>query len=212
MKKFSLFYLFSFLLGGMAFAMAELSSSFYEHRGIIVTLLISCVATAAFSKFINIFLRRDMLKKSQIFTAYVSAYDKFVKVPCFCDTGNCMQDSLSSKPVVILELDAVSSLFSKEQLDYLKDKFMGESEKLSHLGTDFCLLPFKSLGTESSFIMGFRKGKILLDENSSGQNASLKESDAVLGIYLSKLSSDGSFRGLANLQFFEENFYEKSFC
>lgn len=212
-RKFFVFYLISFLLGGTAFAVENFLPSFSSNKALTLLLAVSSLITIGFSYFINVFMRRELVRKSQIFTARISVGDKSVQLDCLCDTGNSLQSPFSSRPVIVLELSAVSALFPEHLVNCIADKSMDVSEKLSILGSNFCLLPFRSLGAENSLLIGFKNASIVFGKNSADTTDSgARKSDAVLGLYTSRLSTDGSFRALANLQFFEENFYEESFC
>lgn len=211
-KKFIVFYLVSFLLGGTAFAVESFLPALSDSGALTPLLGASALLTIGLSYFLNVFMRRELLRKSQIFSASISAGDKCVRINCLCDTGNSLQSPFSAKPVIVTELSAVSALFPQSTVECLTDESTELSEKLRMLGKDFCLLTYRAVGTDCSFLIGFKNAAVTFEKSvADTESSGVKKSEAVLALYTSKLSADGSFSALANLQFFEENFYEKSF-
>lgn len=96
----------------------------------------------------------------------VSFDGRTVSLPALLDTGNSLSDPLTGSPVVIKEYEALKEILSpkvRESLDkYGPDQgaaVLGElGEEIA--GGHFRLIPYRSVGRENGWLMGFRPDEL----------------------------------------------------
>lgn len=84
------------------------------------------------------------------------------------DTGNTLREPTTGRPVLVLEQAALMNLWPSEIQTILASKLPPE-EKMVQLhqngaGTDFTLLPFRSVGNASGLLLAVRSDYIKVDD------------------------------------------------
>ena len=101
--------------------------------------------------------------KNKLYDVKIKFRNNEVFIKGFLDTGNSLTDGLSGRPVVIGEIDALSSLFTYEELIFLKS---GTYENIPEsLIGKFRLIPCKTVGG-SSLLPGFKADEFRINDNS----------------------------------------------
>lgn len=124
--------------------------------------------------------------------------DKELSFQGFIDSGNHLTDPLTGNPVIVVEYEALKEIlpenliaFYSKGLDFdLKNAHLIQSK--SHLGLSFRLIPFKSLGTDSGMLIGFKPEEIRLIKD----NSEIIHSNVTVAICSKKLSSDSDYHAL----------------
>lgn len=101
--------------------------------------------------------------KNKLYDVEIKFRNNVVFLKGFLDTGNSLTDGLSGRPVAIGEADALSPLFTYEELIFLKS---GTYENIPEsLIGKFRLLPCKTVG-ESSLLPVFTADEFRINKNS----------------------------------------------
>ena len=83
-----------------------------------------------------------------------------LNLACMCDSGNLLREPISQLPCILIELDALKTIFSKELYEKIR---CGEVEKVSLSESKrIRLVPVQSASGQA-LLVGFRADKILLD-------------------------------------------------
>jgi stage II sporulation protein GA (sporulation sigma-E factor processing peptidase) len=121
------------------------------------------------------------------------------------DTGNCLSDPFTGKPVLVAELEAIKNLLPHELYVALE----GEENELDLNLVDcllssgnafrFRMIPFTSLGKKKGMLPGIRADSVYVVYN----DRTIKLKDGIIGIYNQRLSTDGLYRGLLHPEFLQ---------
>ncbi|MFY9414583.1 MAG: sigma-E processing peptidase SpoIIGA [Tepidanaerobacteraceae bacterium] len=209
-KILSFFYLISFSMGGGVLAFFY----FFNLRQNLITdsliinnillpwwiLLISALVVFLFLKYFWPLLR-NILSRDRFLAILTIVIDgKPLEITGLVDTGNDLFDPLSNYPVIIVELDAIKDLFSKELQVILG---MGPEESLTVLGETIGnsilanrirIIPFESIGKSKGLMIGFKPDLVKIRYNDKIKSTK----EAVVGIYQRVLSAEGTYRALLN--------------
>lgn len=129
--------------------------------------------------------------KNKIYDIEIKFRDTRVFTKGFLDTGNNMTDAFSGRPVVVGEIDALSPLFTYEELMFLKSSVY-ENTPDSLIGK-IRLIPCKTVG-ESSLLPLFRPDEFKLNGG--------KTSDVSVAL-VNKNLSDNEYNILLNRNMME---------
>ncbi|MCR4430064.1 MAG: sigma-E processing peptidase SpoIIGA [Tepidanaerobacteraceae bacterium] len=212
-KILGFFYLISFMVGGGAFALFYFYNFQYINSGVYGNmllinnisvpwwiLLVSALILLIFFKYFWPLLYRMLSKDNLLVPINVEFDNKKLEIPALIDTGNDLRDPVSNYPVVIVEFNAVKTLFGRELQSLLiygtEADFTNMTELISNSkwATRFRLIPFESIGRSKGLMIGFKPDMITVNLN----NKILEVRDAILGIYQRSLSPDGTYRALLN--------------
>ncbi|MCC8014629.1 MAG: sigma-E processing peptidase SpoIIGA [Eubacterium sp.] len=104
------------------------------------------------------------------------------------DTGNVLRDPLNGRGVIVGEIEALKGILPDREA--LKNDPWQYAEK-QRGRLNLSLVPFKSLGVKDGVLLCFLPDEIYVD----GEAVYNSE----IGLSLDRLSSDGSFKGLLNI-------------
>lgn len=209
-KILGFFYLVSFMVGGGAFALFYFYNLSYPNSSntLLINnisvpwwiLLISSSILLLFFKYLWPLLYRMLSKDILLVPMKVEFDDRGLEITALIDTGNDLRDPVSNYPVIIVEFNAIRSLFSSElQAVFMNEpdvdfKEIGELISKSKWAKRFRIIPFESIGKSRGLMLGFKPDMISVNFD----NKILEIKNAVLGIYQRALSPDGSYRALLN--------------
>ncbi|WP_027717341.1 sigma-E processing peptidase SpoIIGA [Desulfovirgula thermocuniculi] len=114
-----------------------------------------------------------------------------VELEGMVDTGNSLRDPLTGHPVVVVEREALWPLLPPPMRLLLEKEGREEGAALmlglagSSWARRFCLIPFRSLGTERGMLLGFRPD--LVEVRHEGGRCQFRE--VVLGLYARPLGN-----------------------
>lgn len=210
LKIIGFFYLISFMTGGGVLAffyLLNLKNSVLTGTLLINSisipwwiLLISSFILFLFFKFIWPLLYRILSKDTLLVPITIVLDEKPLEITALIDTGNNLFDPVSNYPVIIVEFDAVKSIFS-EDLRILLNK--GHEESLEILGeyiasskwaSRFRVIPFESIGKSKGLMVGFRPDMVTIFYD----NKLKKTKKTIVGIYQRVLSPEGTYKALLN--------------
>ena len=150
----------------------------------------------------NLF-RRYIKERSRSDDCFVSLYIVFDGngkwIPALVDTGNELKDPISGTPVVIVEAEAISTLFPEILNKYFKEKGINE---IMHIDVAliesgwinrFRIVPYCSLGCDKGVLPGFKPDYIEIDEKGHDKK---DIQDVIICLYDKKLSENKKYSAL----------------
>lgn len=122
---------------------------------------------------------------------------KTVKIDALLDTGNRLQDPLTGRPVIVVELDQMVDLLPARVVESIRqfNTGFGSIDTLAdELGWEarFCLVPFSTVGSAKGLMPGFRPDYVTV--TAGGQQFTLPR--VIVGLCQDPLDRSGSFHGL----------------
>ncbi len=145
----------------------------------ILYLLISRIKSAIWSG------RTDLIDLTVTYSGHTA------RVKALPDTGNALCDPITSAPVIVAELKAVSKIVPHEFARIFESENESDlSDAL--LSCKIRLIPFASIGCENGMLWGFKPDKVEVFLNE--RNITL--GDVIIGVCRDSLSADNSFHAL----------------
>ena len=207
-KDILIFYLTSFVFGGVAFALIYVvkPQEILMKNGLFLgTYPLKTVLLAAIVAFIVIIaafaiVKTKFSKKDMFCDVEVELNNKKIRTRAMIDTGNLLKEPITNTPVIVLEHTLLYECVPKEILDNLESILGGELVKISEeIRNEYIsrlkLIPFASLGKQNGMLVGIKADslKIVQDEQE-------KESkNVIVGIYNKSLTKRGEYRALIGI-------------
>ena len=207
-KDVLIFYLTSFVFGGVAFALIYVvkPQDILMKNGLFLgTYPLKTVLLAAIVAFIIIIaafaiVKTKFSKKDMFCDVEVELNNKKIKTRAMIDTGNLLKEPITNTPVIVLEHTLLYECVPKEILDNLENILGGELVKIpekirNEYISKLKLIPFASLGKQNGMLVGIKADslKVIQDEQE-------KESkNVIIGIYNKSLTKRGEYRALIGI-------------
>lgn len=199
LQLLGLFYLVSFLFGGLIFALYLFCTppGMLLRNGVVyfdlspVTLIL---AAGACYVVIVLFSRLVRRHENRFYNLSVTVDSKTVSVPAMLDTGNSLCDPLSGMPVLVAEYGAVQSLLPKALRPAFREgafqslKELRENDWESRLR----MVPYGGLNGKGGILPAFRPDALSV----KSKKQTLKTTDVLIAVCGGRLSSDGRYRAL----------------
>lgn len=204
-KSFTIFYLTSFLFGGIAFALIFMFNNKINPKQVInlsdvtiTLLLVTCVIGYFINKISFEYIQKRISKESLINKINISIDGKEKEAIGLFDTANFLKDPISKSPVIVVEYKLVEDILPLE----IKDIFINHQEKdiekvslsvsYSEWITKFRIIPYSSLGEDNGFLIGFKTDKISIFE----KEHNIEIFNVIMAVYNQNLSNDGEYNAL----------------
>ena len=207
-KDLLIFYLTSFVFGGVAFALIYVvkPQDILMKNGLFLgTYPLKTVLLAAIVAFIIIvaafaIVKTKFSKKDMFCDVEVELNNKMIKTRAMIDTGNLLKEPITNTPVIVVEHTLLYECVPKEILDNLESILGGELVKIpeevrNEYISKLKLIPFASLGKQNGMLVGIKADslKVIQDEQE-------KESkNVIIGIYNKSLTKRGEYRALVGI-------------
>lgn len=210
-KNLIIFYLTSFVFGGVAFALIYvvkpqdilmkngLFLGTYPLKTVLLGAVISfAVILVAFKIAKGKFSKKDMFCNLEI-----KLNNKIVKTTAMIDTGNCLKEPITNIPVIVLENTLLDECIPKQILNNLEKIIGGDFEgipqeiKETYI-SKLKLIPYSSLGKQNGMLLGIKPEyvKIITEEYN-------KKINVIIGIYNKSLTKRGEYRALIGVECIE---------
>jgi stage II sporulation protein GA (sporulation sigma-E factor processing peptidase) len=191
-KKLIVFYLVSFLLGGVMFFIVSFANvkNVMTANGVfyfeipIYLFLVSSLVCHFFINFFSCVYSHN--KKTCYKTVNVCLNGNAATILCLVDTGNLLKDPITNESVIICELDAIKNIFSQKTYDFFKDYLCDIKDEIEEL--KIRVIPFTSLGNENGFLLGFKPDFVFIGGEVKG--------NVIIGVYNKKLSNNHNYNAL----------------
>ncbi len=122
---------------------------------------------------------------------------KASRIDALVDTGNRLQDPLTGRPVIVVELEQLLNVLPPKVVEALKhfaDGFGSIDTLVDELGwgARFCLVPFSSLGAANGLMPGFRPDYVKV--TAGGNQITLHR--VIIGVCQEPLDKSGAYHAL----------------
>lgn len=211
-KYILLFYLVSFVFGGVAFALIYvikpqeiimrngLFLGTYPLKSIILGAIVAFVIIVLSFKIIkNKFSKKDLLCDIE-----VKLNGKTIKTKAMLDTGNMLKEPITNIPVVVIEHVELYDVISKEILNNVENILGGDFKNISkeikqEYMSKLKLIPYSSLGKQNGMLLGIKAEniKIQYDEKE------FEKQKIIIGIYNKSLTKKGEYKALIGMDLVE---------
>ena len=207
-KDLLIFYLTSFVFGGVAFALIYVvkPQDILMKNGLFLgTYPLKTVLLAAIVAFIIIIaafaiVKTKFSKKDMFCDVEVELNNKIIKTRAMIDTGNLLKEPITNTPVIVLEHTLLYECVPKEILDNLESILGGELVKIpeevrNEYISKLKLIPFASLGKQNGMLVGIKADslKIIQDDQEK------ENKNVIIGIYNKSLTKRGEYRALIGM-------------
>lgn len=207
-KQILLFYLTSFLFGGVAFAMIYvikpqeilmkngLFLGTYPLKTVFVGAIVASIILITAFKVV----KSKITKKDMYCEVTIRLQGKFKNIYVMIDTGNLLKDPISGMPVIVVEHTQLYDILPKEILDNLEAILGGDLEKISErikkeYLTKLKVIPYSSLGKQNGMLLGMKAEKIEIHKEDT-----IIRNDVIVGIYNKALTKRGEYNGLIGIE------------
>ena len=210
-KNLLIFFLTSFVFGGVAFALIYIlkPQDILMKNGLFLgTYPLKTVLLGAIISFLVILVAfkiiKDKFSKKDLFCDLeIKINNKIVKTTAMIDTGNCLKDPITNNPVVVIEHTLLYECIPKQILNNLDNIIGGDFEgipqeiKETYI-SKLKLIPYSSLGKQNGILLGIKPEyvKVSTEENERIINA-------IIGIYNKSLTKRGEYRALIGVECIE---------
>lgn len=207
-KDLLIFYLTSFVFGGVAFALIYVvkPQDILMKNGLFLgTYPLKTVLLAAIVAFIIIvaafaIVKTKFSKKDMFCDVEVELNNKMIKTRAMIDTGNLLKEPITNTPVIVVEHTLLYECVPKEILDNLESILGGELVKIpeevrNEYISKLKLIPFASLGKQNGMLVGIKADslKIIQDDQEK------ENKNVIVGIYNKSLTKRGEYRALVGM-------------
>jgi len=206
LKSLAIFYLISFIFGGIGFALICMTNTrgivskgiFHLYDFPLGLFFLTCILGFFIIKYSWDLIRKKGLNKSIITVLNIFIDGNQVEILTLFDTANFLYEPISKLPVIIVEYDFVKEILpldiKKVFIDNLERDFnlISEIIKESEWLQRFRIIPFSSIGEQNGLLIGFKTDRITYFYKKEK-----KEIDnVIMAIYKNHLSEDGEYNAL----------------
>lgn len=208
-KDLLLFYLTSFVFGGVAFALIYIvkPQDILMKNGLFLgTYPLKTILLGAILAFIVIVTAFTVVKskitKKDMFTKIAFELNgKKVETIAMIDTGNLLKEPITNTPVVVVEHTLLYDCLPKEILNHLDELLGGDFSNIpEEIKEEYIVklkcIPFSSLGKQNGMLLGIRVDAITI-KSDEGEK---KKENVILGLYNKSLTKRGEYRALIGLE------------
>jgi len=208
-------YVISFTVGGLGMALFFLTDLPYAVRYIAADLgafsravswqlaVTGMVLSYGLIKLGQYFIERRTLRRQMLCNVEIALDDGRVAFDALVDTGHSLREPITQAPVIVAEFDQVAAflpeglrqLFSSKQEAQL-GALLAEADDAFY--ARLRMVPFTSIGKENGMLVGFRPDSVTVVPEE--ENTTQPRQDIIIGIYNSKLTRDGRYRGLVGAE------------
>lgn len=209
-KDILIFYLTSFVFGGVAFALIYIvkPQDIIMKNGLFLgTYPLKTIMLGAIIAFVIIItafsvVKSKISKKDMFCQIEVGINNKKVKTNAMIDTGNMLKEPITNTPVVVIEHTLLYECIPKEILNNIENIIGGDFEKVpDYIREKYIsklkLIPFSSLGKQNGMLLGIKPQylKVIAEEEER------IEDNVIIGIYNKSLTKRGEYRALMGIEF-----------
>jgi len=208
-KHLLLFYLTSFVFGGVAFALIYVvkPQNILMRNGLFLgTYPLKTITLGAIIAFIVIMtaftvVKSKITKKDMYCEIEIQINGKKIETIAMLDTGNLLKEPITNTPVVVVEHTLLYECIPKAILNHLDELLGGEFDNIPEeirntYISKLKFIPFSSLGKENGMLLGIKAEFI----NIKNIDRESKKKDIIVGIYNKSLTKRGEYRALMGIE------------
>ena len=208
-KQIIIFYLTSFLFGGVAFALIYvikpqeilmkngLFLGTYPLKTVFIGAIIASIILIVGFKIV----KTKINKKDCFVDVKIKILSKEILIKVMVDTGNLLKEPITGTPVIIVESVALEPILPKEILNNLSSILGGDLKKIpEEIKNTYLsrlkLIPYSSLGKQNGMLVGIKADEIEIES----EEETIKKENIIIGIYNKSLTKRGEYNGLIGIE------------
>lgn len=210
-KNLVIFYLTSFVFGGVAFALIYILKpqdilmknglflGTYPLKTVLLGAIISLLVILVGFKIV----KGKFSKKDMFCDLEIKINNKIVKTTAMIDTGNCLKEPISNIPVIVLEHTLLYECIPKQILNNLEKIIGGGFEEIPQeikekYISKLKLIPYSSLGKQNGMLLGIKPEYVKISAEEKE-----KKINVIIGMYNKSLTKRGEYRALIGVECIE---------
>lgn len=208
-KELLIFYLTSFVFGGVAFALIYILKpqdilmrnglflGTYPLKTVILGGIIGfLIMTTAFK-----LVKTKISKKDMFCEIEIKLNGKIIETNAMIDTGNLLKEPFTNTPVIVVEHTLLYNCLPKEILNNLNEILGGDFEKVpeeikQQYISKLKLIPFSSLGKQNGMLIGIKPEYIKIKQDEKEK----KKENVIIGLYNNSLTKKGEYRAITGIE------------
>ena len=209
LKQILIFYLTSFLFGGVAFALIYvikpqeilmkdgLFLGIYPLKTVFIGAIVATIILITAFRVV----KSNITKKDMMCNISIELNSKTIDVKTMIDTGNMLKEPISGLPVIVIESTTLYELIPKEILENLDEILGGDFEKIPENIRNTYIsklkwIPYSSLGKQNGMLVGIKADKVIIEKD----DQFIEHNNVIIGIYNKSLTKRGEYRGLIGVE------------
>lgn len=209
LKYTLIFYLTSFVFGGVAFALIYIvkPQEILENNGLVLNSnSLKVIFISAIIAFIVVIIGFKIVKnkisaKDMYCDLKIKINDKNIETKAMIDTGNFLKEPITNTPVIVVEHTLLYDCIPEEILNHMESILGGDfSEIPDQVKEEYVsrlkVIPFSSLGKQNGMLLGIKAEKVIVK---SGEEEK-KTENVIIGIYNKSLTKRGEYRALLGIE------------
>jgi len=209
-KTLVMFYLVSFVFGGVAFSLIYIikPQDIIMKNGIFLgtyplkTIILGAIVAFAIIIIAVKIIRKKFTTKDMICDIEIMLNNKKINTKALIDTGNMLKEPITNTPVVVVEKILLYECIPKEILNNINQIIGGDLEKIpqqiqSQYISKLKLIPFSSLGKQNGMLLGIKVQQIKIIKESE----EITKENIIVGIYQQSLTKNGEYQALMGMEF-----------
>ena len=208
LKQVFVFYLTSFLFGGVALYLiyvikpqnALIRNGMFVGDYVLKVIFLGAIIAFIIIKIAIKIIKTKISSKDMYCNIKIKINGKMVNTKAMIDTGNLAKEPITNTPVVIVESSLLYDILPKEILNNLEKILGGDLSQISEEHQNQYMqrlrcIPFSSLGKQNGMLLGIKADEVEVeseDEKKITQNV-------IIGIYDKSLTKRGEYRALVGL-------------
>ena len=208
-KDIVIFYLVSFVFGGVAFSLIYIvkPQEVLMKNGLFLgTYPLKTIALGTIVAFILIILtvkiiKTKISKKDMFCDIEIKINEEVIRTKAMVDTGNLLKEPITNTPVIVVEHTLLYNCMPKEILNNTENILGGDIEKIpkeirEKYMSKLKVIPFSSLGKQNGMLIGIKPDYVEIEN----EETSIKKENVIIGIYNKSLTNRGEYRALIGIE------------
>ncbi len=208
-KQVAIFYLTSFVFGGVALYLIyyiKPQEVFIKNGVFVGEYALKVIMLGALVAFITIKISLKIIKtkispKDMYCKIKIKLQEKTIEAKAMIDTGNLAKEPITNTPVVIVESSLLENILPNKILNNLENILGGDLSQISEemqekYVSKLRCIPFSSLGKQNGMLLGIRADEIQVET----QDEKKISNNIIIGIYDKSLTKRGEYRALIGIE------------
>lgn len=208
-KDIVIFYLVSFVFGGVAFSLIYIikPQEVLMRNGLFLgTYPLKTIALGTIVAFVLIILtvkiiKTKISKKDMFCDIEIKINEEIIKTKAMVDTGNLLKEPITNTPVIVVEHTLLYNCMPREILNNTENILGGDVEKIpkeirEKYISKLKFIPFSSLGKQNGMLIGIKPDYVEIEN----EETSIKKENVIIGIYNKSLTNRGEYRALIGIE------------